>query len=358
MKADWQEHINGIHYNGSWLSRDSILTMDNSNLPEWESEHLDFMKSWINDKALIEVKTSGSTGKPKIIRLNKNTMVASAQYTCSFLSVIERDTALLCLPSTFIGGKMMIVRAFVNKLRLDTVKPTASVKCKKKYDLVAMTPHQLSVSLTNHPGLLASIKNLLIGGSETPDMLIDKLQSSKCNCYSTYGMTETSSHIALRKLNGPDRQTFFQTIDPSIKLTVDKNDCLGINAPYLGPTTLETRDVVKILDERSFRISGRFDNVINSGGIKLHPEEIEAKLRPFFAFDFIVFRIDDNRYGERPAILIEKRVKDEKHRIREVLSSQLNSTERPETVFIIDKMVKTANGKIHRNASIKQAIKL
>jgi O-succinylbenzoic acid--CoA ligase len=358
MTEDWKKYSRVIHYNGINLSRKELLGIDPEKYPAWESEHIRFMQKWVSDVPWIEVATSGSTGLPQKIHLAKNTMIASAHMTCNYLGINPGDQAVLCLPSRYIGGKMMIVRAFVRELQLSSISPNAAPSISSRADLVAMTPHQLSGSLHESPQSLSLIGNLLLGGSPTPRSLEEQLQHLACRCFSTYGMTETSSHIALRPINGPNRSEWYETLDPAIRLSTDDQSCLCIEAPFLEGSKLVTRDIVRLIDDRRFIVLGRLDNVINSGGIKLQAESIERKLKEMIDFPFIVFGEKHPIYGERPALLIEKNRSEQLPRIERAINTQLSRLEKPGSIHVVVKLAETENGKIKRTESIERSKRL
>jgi O-succinylbenzoic acid--CoA ligase len=357
MASDWTKHTNGVNYNGKWLDRKTIDSFTLQHMPAWEQSIFFFMKEWISDMPFIEVKTSGSTGKPKTIRLMKSTMVASAEFTCRFLNLKAGNSALLCLPAQFIGGKMMIVRSFVQGLSLYAIKPGTDFIIDVPFDFTAMTPHQFESLLKINPAFDNNIKKIILGGSAPSPSLIKKIKTLKSNCYLTYGMTETSSHIAMKKL-GNATDSLFKTTDESIQLLIEANGCLSIKAPYLGGERIYTNDVVEIFDQRHFQWLGRIDNVINSGGIKLHPEIIEQKLTGLFDFRFFIFGCKHERFGERPCLIIENNKAISVQKIWDVLKNKLTKIELPDSIFLISKMVETENGKINRPKSIAESKKI
>jgi O-succinylbenzoic acid--CoA ligase len=332
--------------------------METDSMEPWEKAIFNFLKLWVDERPYITLKTSGSTGKPKNIQLPKATMAASAHYTCKYLKLQRGDSALLCLPVDYIGGKMMIVRAFVCGLKITAVQPSSVIRLSKNYDFAAMTPHQLDETTRANPEIHKQLKKLILGGSTIGTGLMNRINHFKCDVYHSYGMTETSSHIALKKLNGSRRSTYFELITSEIIIGLDSRECLTISAPYLGEDEIITNDIVEIRDPMHFAWKGRWDNVINSGSLKIHPEEIEAILGPLMDFRFIIFSTPHKVFGERPAMLIEqKNVPDIAH-IRSMLTSALKKIEIPEEFFIIDHFEETENGKIKRAQSIAKAKKL
>ncbi|MCK0515447.1 AMP-binding protein [Anaerobiospirillum sp. NML120448] len=243
-----------------------------------------FLKEWFNDSPLIQVKTSGSTGKPKVMMVEKTKMINSACMTLSFLGLKHPDSALLCMPLEYIAGKMLVVRALVGSLKLILVppcsNPIAAISDSEVLNFAAMIPMQVSSALkdSSHEQRLKAIEHLIIGGGAVDDALASKLKSFPHNVYSTYGMTETLSHIALRRLSGPQASSFY-SVFTGVKVYPSAEQTLTIEAPLVNNETLITNDIVEFNDQGQFRVLGRKDNVINSGGVKLQIEELEQWLK-------------------------------------------------------------------------------
>ena len=243
-----------------------------------------FLQDWFNDSPLIEVKTSGSTGKPKRMQVEKVKMMNSACMTLSFLGLNHTHSALLCMPLDYIAGKMLVVRALVGGLKLILVppcsNPIAKIEASEPINFAAMIPMQVSAALVEpeHESKLKAIDHLIIGGGAVDATLAAKLKGFPYNVWSTYGMTETLSHIALRRLSGPQASSFYSVFD-GVKVYPSEEQTLSIKAPLVNDEILHTNDIVEFNEQGQFRVLGRKDNVINSGGIKLQIEEIEQWLK-------------------------------------------------------------------------------
>jgi O-succinylbenzoic acid--CoA ligase len=278
MKA-WQKGLT-IHnqtYNFKDLlafSSDNIVSV---NTHPWEKEIYRFIINWLSDTDYIVQYSSGTTGKPKEIRLPKISMMASSMNTCRYFNLEKDQSALLCMPVDYIAGKMMIVRSLAGELNLLLTAPRSvpEIDIHPSIDFCAMLPLQVTNLLACREDL-GPIKKLIIGGAEISGKLEALVQKVPTDIYSTYGMTETSSHIALRRLNGLARQKDYQAL-PGVKLTGDERGCLVIETDYL-PGRIVTNDLVKFTGPGFFTWLGRYDNLINSGGIKIVPEEVEAMI--------------------------------------------------------------------------------
>jgi o-succinylbenzoate---CoA ligase len=328
--------------------------------PAWEKDIYTFIEEWLNEKDHIVVNTSGSTGTPKSIELKKEWVKYSAQQTCSFFNLNSISTALLCLPAAYIAGKMMIVRAFVSGLNLISVEPTGnpfhSLPTNHPIDFSAITPFQLNQSInilkSNSP-----IKKLIVGGGEISRELEKEVSDISVDIFATYGMTETSSHIALRKVNGNDKKDYYTVIGDT-KINLDSRECLTIKNPYLFDGELITNDLVEIIDENSFRWLGRYDNIINSGGIKIMPEEIEKAIGNLRSETMIVSEIDDKKLGSAIVLVleVEELSELEKLSLLSEIKSLIKPYANPKHVFTLNSIPRTSNGKIDRVA-VKAIIK-
>ena len=304
-----------------------------------------FLEDWFSDSKFITVQTSGSTGKPKTILLKKEFVINSARATGSFLKLDKNSSALLCLPVTYIAGKLMVVRSLTLGWHLDFYEPSSNPlkDVSKHYDFSAMTPMQVEASLAN----INCIKKLIIGGGAVSNQLKEKLQEVSTQVFATYGMTETITHIALKQLNHLSVKPNFYTLLPDINIYKDQRNCLVIKAPKISEDIIFTNDVVDLVALNQFEWLGRYDNVINSGGIKLHPENIEEKLENLIASRFFVAGMPDDFLGEKLIIVIEGHTQK-----IDFQKANLTKFETPKEVFFIEKFVETPTGKINRNKNL------
>lgn len=269
-----------------------------------------FLEEWNNDSPYVEVKTSGSTGEPKRMRVEKRRMLNSAHITCDFLGLKHGDTALLCLSTDYIAGKMMVVRALERGMKLVTIEPNGCPEWEGMVDLAAMVPLQVWNLLHQHPSRLTQIRHLLIGGGAIDERLEEALKDFPNAIWSTYGMTETLSHIALRRLNGSTASSWYTPFE-GVTLSQTEEGCLVIEAPAVHDGKLVTNDIAELstvnsqLSTQQFRILGRKDNVICSGGVKIQMEEVERLLRPHLSIPYMITRAKDERLGETVVLLME-----------------------------------------------------
>ncbi|GHT29339.1 hypothetical protein AGMMS49574_05820 [Bacteroidia bacterium] len=301
---------------------------------------------------LNSVQTSGSTGEPKILTLDIERMKESARLTCSFLGLKPGDTALLCMDLKYIGAKMMLVRTVVAGLNLLIREPSGHplAEVDTPLDFAAMVPLQVynSLQVSEEKERLKQIKNLLIGGGAIDPALQEELYNFPHAVYSTYGMTETLSHIALRRLNGPEASDYY-TPFPTVSLSLSEDDTLIIDAPLICNVPVITNDIAEIMPDGSFRILGRKDNIINTGGIKIQIETLEEKIRPLFGnIPFAITLALDPKFGEVIVLLVEEGV--DMDQLQKGLNSILPKYEQPRYIRKVVSIPLTESGKINRPA--------
>lgn len=335
--------LNGNNYNHEEL-KEVAYSLVKEGQP-YERVIGDFLLDWLDDKNYIQVKTSGSTGEQKRINISKQAMVNSTIATGDFLNIRPGDTALHCLPTNYIAGKMMLVRAMILGLEIDMVEPIGSpvYDYEKHYDFCAMIPMQLQKSILR----LHSMDTIIVGGAKVSSQLTHDLQSVSSRVYETFGMTETVSHIAMKAINHGSGNTF--KILPKITISQDDRSCLVIEAPELSENKIITNDIVKLHSETEFEWIGRYDNVINSGGIKLFPERIEAKLQDKIEQRFFIASKSHDTLGQCVVLVLEN----ESNTLDASVFEDLETYEIPKHVYAISKFTETLTGKVQRQETLK-----
>ena len=321
---------------------------------EFEEKVISFLKDWHSDSATVSVQTSGSTGIPKVFEIEKERMQSSAMMTCDFLGLKEGDSALLCLPVEYISGKMMIVRSVVRKLKLTIESPSSTplANLDHEIDFCAMSPLQVENSLDQ----IHLIKKIIIGGAQVSESLKQKIEkvlhktSSKTAIYETYGMSETLSHIALKQLY-PIQEEYFTLLE-GVEISLDERGCLNIKAPNLNPEILQTNDLVELKNNRQFKFLGRFDNVINSAGLKIFPEQLEYFMKQKLSNEIVFLGLNDETYGQKLVAIIESDESDElKSQLSPILSELAETYTKnhlPKQILYLEKIPRLPNGKINR----------
>ena len=329
------------------LSKASLTDQQSSN--EFETKVLDFIKEWFSDSKTVRIQSSGSTGMPKIFEIEKSKMLNSAGMTCDFLELKEGNLALICLPVEYISGKMMVVRSILRKLNLKIAQPSTNPlqNINDEIDFCAMTPLQVENSLDK----LHLIKNLIIGGAAVSETLKGKISQTlklsnfQTKIFETYGMSETLSHIALKQIF-PNQEDWF-TVFEGVEISLDERDCLKIFAPKLNSEVLQTNDLAEINDENQFRFLGRLDNVINSGGAKIFPEELEKLVKQTIPNEVVFLGINDEKLGQKLILVIEgKNDANLKSKIHNLEFQK--SFHKPKEIIFVEQIPRTPNGKISR----------
>lgn len=318
-------------------------------------------------KKPIKIGTSGSTGKPKIITIPYQNVIASIEGTVNTLELNKEHKALLCLNPNYIGGLMMVLRAIHTGMKLLVVDAASNplTAISDKVDFVAMVPLQLEAILkdksTKTLNILNAMKTLIIGGAPVNRELKDRIQQLQCPVYSTYGMTETVSHIALQRLNGAKASNTYNTID-GISIGVDQDSCLWIAGKVTGHQRIQTNDIVELINEEAFIWHGRRDNIINSGGIKIVPEKIESTISTLIEdtdTDFFVTGLPDNRLGQKLTLCLEGPFLGSTHmdNILKALKNIPEKYERPKDIIFIPSFTRTKNGKLMRQQTVSHYLK-
>ena len=334
-------------------------------MPSYAQEVLNFCHQWLRGTQSFQQQTSGSTGKPKEITITREQMIASASMTARALDLQPGDRALLCLSATYIAGKMMLVRALETGMELWAVPPSSQPlnTIHETVDFMAVVPLQMKSILDSGQDqiyqLLNKMKAVIIGGAAVSTEL-EQLIARKVGCpvYSTYGMTETVSHVALRRLNGRNRSDYFQLL-PGIEAKQDHRGCLMVRGEVSRRQWLTTNDIVEMQDALHFRWRGRADHVINSGGVKIHTEELEKKLEAAVRIigkdrRFFVAGLEDRQLGQRVCLFIEGKEapSEQLSNAQNWCKNELKMYERPKQFIFVPQFTQTPNGKISRSRTI------
>lgn len=313
------------------------------------AELASFLDEWFSTSSFIELQTSGSTGAPKKILVEKKRMINSALMTCSFLGLKESMRSLLAMPLKYIGARMVVVRSLAVGMDLVCTKPSMHPMSEldRPVDFAALTPSQASASLEDpkQAALLAECGCLILGGGAVSSELQTGLSSFKGAVWSTYGMTETLSHVALRRLNGDSADEWYRPLD-GVQVGTDERGALFIDAPRIAPVRVQTNDLAQISEDGGFKILGRIDNIINSGGVKIQLEAVEEALAKVISSPFMAVGAPDPVYGESCTLLIEGDGLGLTHESNEF--HVLDRYARPKHVFSVDSLPRTGSGKPDR----------
>jgi O-succinylbenzoic acid--CoA ligase len=348
-----------IKLNGLVFGMNELEQLYFPNEPDnsWQNAIYFFLKSWFDDTYFITAHTSGSTGKPKQIELSKKCMIHSAQMTNRFFNLNDQCTALLCLPVSYIAGKMMLVRALVGGFNLICVDPKANPfeNLNESIDFTAITPYQLHHSIASLTKL--HIRHIIVGGGQVNTKLEQLVEPLVSRFYETYGMTETCSHIALRCFNGETKSDYFSIVD-GVRIRQDERGCLIVSAPDLLKDEIITNDIVEIHSKTAFRWLGRADNMINSGGVKVHPELVEKKMQPYILHPFFIGTLPDENLGQQVVLVIESSpyTEPEESEVKNALKQVLGKYEQPKQIFYLSHFIYSTSNKVLRNETLIKAV--
>ncbi len=304
----------------------------------------DFKKEWRSDSKEVECHTSGSTGTPSRILLPKKEMRAGALRTNHFFNISASSHLHSCISPDYIGGKMMYVRSDISGASFSFETPSNRPLSDYKgsfINLVSVVPSQM-IHILNHPEILENVGHFLIGGSAIPPETRKRISDLGVSAFESYGMTETASHIALRKAT--DSEVYFTTL-PGISVFYHNENLLGIRIENWKEFL--TNDIAEIHSDNSFKILGRADNIIISGGKKISPELIESILGTNLNFPFFISSRPDEKWGKR-LVLVACKDSPKDYEIFDICRASLPSWMVPKEIIRVDKMPLTANGKIKR----------
>jgi O-succinylbenzoic acid--CoA ligase len=350
-----------LRYQTYHLSRTQSALPDLEELPEFAQEAFTFCKDWLDGKDSFVQATSGSTGVPKLQEITRQQLMASATATGAFFGVNSEFKLLCCLNPAYIAGKMMLVRAMIWDCEITLVEPNAAPLAtqEESFDLVAMVPLQIVASLSSPSSLekLRSIQTVLIGGAPLSDSLQMALSKEGIVAWQTFGMTETVSHIALAPIG--TGELIYEAL-LGVEIGVSENQCLWIQSPMSGAEKIETNDSIELRSKNSFVWLGRADFVVNSGGIKLFPEQLEKKINAWMTarypgVPYFFFGEPDDRLGQRLVLYVEGEASQfNLEALEEGLKKLLGKFEVPKKINLLPQFTYTETGKVNRPVTAKQ----
>lgn len=317
------------------------------------------IEEWLNPELThISFSSSGTTGTPKLIQHSKKAIIQSASYTKDYFAYGQADTALLCLPVRYVAGKMMLYRAILSDLQLVLVKPSslALKNIDQRIDFAPLTPMQLYQTFKLFPEKLSHFSKILLGGASITGELLERINNQPSDIYHSYGMAETLTHVAIRKLNGENASDYFTSISPEISFRIDEDSCLNIDTPHLGH--IKTRDIVELLDKSRFRWLSRKDNVINSGALKLVPEKMEPLIESLVSCPAMIFGMPDPVLGNRICLALETNNSEMALEKLKNLSLPFEKQLYPRDLYLIPEFEYTATGKLDRKRTMQKAERL
>lgn len=334
------------------------ISIDNQSRPEhpYFAKAYDFIQSWRSDTMSFNLQTSGSTGIPKIISVSRNQLSSSAAMTGRALDLGSGTRALVCLNIEYVAGIMMLVRGMELGWELTIMEPVANplnhLPREVQFDFVALVPMQMAACLEDKrtKDNIKHLGKVLLGGAPVSRTLLKQIQNLDIPVYQSYGMTETVSHVALRKLNGKNRGEAYQFL-PGVSAGMDARGCLFVSGQMTNGETIQTNDLVEMKTNNEFIWLGRYDNVINSGGVKIILDRVDEQiavvlevlqfLNPYFSW----FQ-EDEKLGQKLVLFIEGEGNDvEEERLIQEIRKQVSAYQTPKHVYFVNRFEKTPTDK-------------
>ncbi|MDW7692122.1 AMP-binding protein [Flammeovirgaceae bacterium SG7u.111] len=348
-----------LNINNKRLSFEELKKLPLGAESDFETKTLKYCKNWLLGKKEFEISTSGSTGTPKIIKLQRAQMEASAHMTIQTFGLDANDHLLVNLHPSFIAGLMMLVRGLESRAEITVIEPTANplenFSPEASFSFLALVPMQLQNIISNPQTktIFEKAKAAIIGGAAVGSSLMKEIKNLKPALYSTYGMTETVTHIAIKRINGTQPDQYFQAL-PGIQLSQDKESCLCIKGKVTSGETIVTNDVVELFEGTKFNWTGRRDNIINSGGIKIQLEKVEAEAESILAKlgyegKPVALAMPDEKLGEKLVLAIEQKKEAlDLEQFKTQLKEALPSYHSPKEYFFVDQIPLTPTQKVDR----------
>lgn len=340
--------INGKISNLQKLDNGKI---NENNYSDFEKRVIEVINKWNSGEQVFIFETSGSTGEKTSVELSRNVMEYSA---CATLNKLDKNRtfkrSLIAINPFYIGGTMALIRALIAGHEIEYVDPSSNPlqnTLSSHFDLVSLVPLQVQKIFDEDSKLFHKVSNVIIGGASLTRKYIDLISNiESTEFFHSYGMTETASHFGLQNLKS---QECFETIG-DVSIDVNENDCLKARGTVTDQRWIQTNDIVEMIDRNHFKWIARADNVINSGGVKILPEEIESKLENQIALPFFVAGIPDDQLGSKIVLLIQS---DEKIQYDDFNFSQLSRYSVPKDIFTLSSFVFTETNKINRKETLK-----
>lgn len=307
----------------------------------------EFIDEWQSECGYISARTSGSTGTPKAIRLDKEFVRASALRTVGYFGLTGSSRLHSCVAADFIGGKMMAVRALETGARFSwetpSNRPLADLRPAETIDLLAAVPSQM-LHIIDRIDDMPLINAVIIGGGGMTPALAERIAASGLNAYETYGMTETASHIALRRVG----EEWFGPLK-GISVGLNGEGCLVID--FDSGERVVTNDLAEVNAAGGFRIKGRADHVIITGGRKVNPVEVENRVSDLVPYPFRIAWVPDAKWGQEIVMEVETDGEIDSQAMLEHMRARLSPWEVPKRILRVGALPRTGNGKVRHGMS-------
>ncbi|MCZ4408098.1 AMP-binding protein [Cryomorphaceae bacterium 1068] len=335
----------GVRLNGRFIESNELNQIEGQD--QFEMEIISYCIDLFDESETIFIQTSGSTGNPKSLEFPKSALIQSASVTNEYFGLNPKSKSLLSLPLNYVAAKLMVVRAIIGGYNLSTVAPKANPlkDLNELISFVPMTPHQVKSILGESPEAFDKVETVLLGGGEVLSELRAQLLQLNPHFYVGFGMAETLTHFALSKINSED--TTIYKVLPDARISTDERGCLIINRSGITKNDLVTNDLIELTEE-GFKWLGRIDNLINSGGVKVIPEEVEKLLSPKIDSRFFVSGIPNSLLGQKVALFIEGK---KEIKLDDIAFSSVY--QKPKEIIHLEKFLYTESGKVRRAETVK-----
>ena len=350
-----------------WHTNASLIQTQSPPEHPYFCEAYDFMIAWLHGKEEFTLHTSGSTGTPKDILIRRSQLTSSALMTGAALDVQKGTRALVCLNIGYIAGIMMLVRGMELGWELSIIEPSSNPLLnfeEPDFDFVAMVPLQLSTCLSDEMtgNQVNNLGKILLGGAPVGIHLQKQIDLLTVPVYQSYGMTETVSHVALRKLNGSAGENDYNVL-PGITFGLDERGCLFFSGAVTNEEKIQTNDLAKITSENTFTWLGRVDNVINSGGVKIILDKVDEVVAEVlydsgYENNFFSWFAADEKLGQKLILIIQKSEENiAVELLLDEIRKRISTYETPKHVYFVKEFIKTPTDKIDKRRTAFEIFK-
>lgn len=342
-----------------WQTNANVIKEQDAPTHPYFRKAYTFMCQWLEGQETFTMQTSGSTGNPQSIVLTRAQLRSSAQMTAEYFGLGKGSKVLSCLNIAYIGGFMMLVRGMEAGWDLTIVEPASNpllnLRLEQHFDFISMVPMQLihSINSVDTCREVNATGTILLGGAPVGEELLQKLQALTVPVYQSYGMTETVSHIALRLLNqGPLTNAY--TVLPHVNFGVDPRGCLWVSGNMTNNLKVQTNDLVELMGGEQFEWVGRFDNIINSGGVKISLDKMDRLISGIFHEEalenaFFCWHEPDAVLGQKLVVFVEcSAVRMDEVSVFSKIRNRVRGIESPKHAYFVKFFERTPTDKIDK----------
>ncbi len=298
-------------------------------------------------KAALAILTSGSSGRAKCAVLSLRNLFFSAQSLAHFFNLREGDRWLHVLPDFHIGGFSIWIRCFIRGATVVSHESVRNIAIKNLTHM-SLVAAQLRTLLEQGITAPEQLRVVLLGGSAIPPALLGQALQGSYPVYSSYGLTEMASTVAVKKHFDPrNTQPEEALILPGREVKLSGGEILVkgetlfmgyfqkgcIASPRNEQGWFATGDLGRLSDDR-LTVTGRRDNMFISGGENIQPEEIERHLMRLAGVEnVLVLPRPDDRFGHRAVAVVSLSRKLTATDIKSFMADHLPAYKIPDSFF-------------------------